>query len=152
MNLPAQPQNIDFCDTLFLFSIAEQDQNTLSIVLDEGVTSPISQDLSVSGGVFSNVHAVEVVATSRRFEFYWDSYISYAVRNESYASCKEWEESIGKKFRIYSKSVFLEYVASATLAKQDFPGPFIHYSIICANHIIDVVSQDPPTVRLAQRV
>ena len=152
MNLASQPEDIDACNTLFLFSIAERDQNTLAIVLDEGIASPAAQVLPVAGETIKNVHAVEVTPVARRFEFYWDSYISYTVRNESYAKRHKWEVSSGGKFLIFSKSAFLDYIVAATIAQQDFPGPFVHYSILCANHIIDVASQGPPTVRKLERV
>lgn len=152
MSIVAHPEEIDSCKTLFLFSITERDQNTLSIVLDEGITSPIAQDLPGSSGKIKNVHAVEVTPDSRRFEFHWDNYICYSVRNESYATWNKFEVSTGSKFLIYTKSMFLDYVAVATFAKQDFLGPFVHYSIICANHIIDIASQELPTVFKVERV
>ena len=84
----------------------------------------------------------------RLFEVYWDSDIAYSVRNESYAKNGDFEMvSWGRRPRLYSKSYFLEYLSSATFASSEYPGPIKHIEVTCENHIVEVVSSSPPTIR-----
>ena len=53
----------------------------------------------------------------------------------------------GTRFRIYSKSHFIEYMGTATFASDQYPGPMQHYEVVCENHIIDVLSTEPPAIR-----
>ncbi len=91
---------------------------------------------------------IEVTESSKLYEVVFDDYITYSVTNESYADAGENEEYEGTLARIYSKSAFLDYVANSTLATSDYPGPFKHYGFCCLNHIIDIASTEPPTVKL----
>jgi len=91
--------------------------------------------------------AIESDATCRAFELVWQSYVSYSVRNESFCTLDKEEVWEGRLFCLYSKSHFLDYVARATFARADYPGPFRHCGINCLNHIVDVVSTVEPQVR-----
>ncbi len=84
----------------------------------------------------------------RVFEVVWGSYIAYSVRNESYVANDKYEQCEGRLLVKYSKSRFLDYVASGTFATAEYPGPFTHWGIICGNHIIDVASTEEPVVGL----
>ncbi|MGG0847798.1 hypothetical protein [Peribacillus simplex] len=84
-----------------------------------------------------------------RIEFDW--YISYSVRNESFTMLDEYEEFKGGIFCIYSKSRYLDFVKLSTIASDFHPEPYKHYGINALNHIIDVVSTDPPTISLIER-
>jgi hypothetical protein len=69
--------------------------------------------------------------------------------NESYARVDEYDVAqSGKLMKIYSKSHFLDYLALASIASKDYPGPFVHYGLICLNHVIDVACQTPPTINM----
>lgn len=89
---------------------------------------------------------LEVTDSSRIYEVRFSDYITYSVRNESYTSIGPDEVFSGRLARVYTKSAFLEYVASGTFATADYPGPFKHYGFCCLNHIIDVAATEPPTV------
>jgi len=91
---------------------------------------------------------IEVTKSSKLYEVAFNDYIIYSVTNESYANAGENAEYEGKLARIYSKSAFLDYVANSTFATSDYPGPFKHYGFCCLNHIIDIASIEPPTVKV----
>ncbi len=94
-----------------------------------------------------NVRPVEVTGASRWFEVFWGHYITYAGRSECYFSGDNGEESSGNSFRIYTKSAFLDFVLNGTFARDDYPGPFVHYQVVCSDHIIDVASMRPTEIR-----
>lgn len=79
-------------------------------------------------------------------EFAFCPTIAYSVRNESYAQHTSYEQLTGHKFRLYSRSHYLDFVEAATIASNDYPGPMRHYGIICEDHIIDVVSVNEPDI------
>jgi hypothetical protein len=81
------------------------------------------------------------------FEIVWNSYVGYSVLNESYATPSDDERGDGNRFRTYSKSRFMQFISQATFACDDYPGPMRHYCVGCEDHILHVVSVDPPTVR-----
>jgi hypothetical protein len=99
------------------------------------------------GKVISGTRAIESDATCRAFELVWLSYVSYSVRNESFCTLDKEERWEGRLFCLYSKSHFLDYVAQATFASADYPGPLQHWGVNCLNHIVDVVSIAEPQVR-----
>jgi hypothetical protein len=140
-------QELDSCDHLYLNSISEPETNTLRLVLSEGIVSDRAETIVIGDAEIPDVRLIEVTAASRHFEVVWDSYISYAVRNESYCTWDKDEEWSGKAFRVYSKSKFLDFIAIGTIASDDYPGPFVHYEILCSDHIVDVASEHPPTVQ-----
>jgi len=139
-------EELDSCSYLYLEQISEPHINCLRLVISEGVTSDHAKPLAVGGMKISDARPIEVTNSSKWFEVVWDTYISFAVRDESFASSSD-EDWIGKVFRIYSRSRFLDFLSAGTFASSDFPGPFVHYEIACLDHIIDVASLHPPTIR-----
>lgn len=134
---------IDDCKYLYLDGLSEPEENALKVVVLEAGTGIVA-----APGVdvlLTNISPIEHTQGCRVFEITWPSYIAYSVRNESYAQNGD-DEFDGRLFRLCSKSHFLDYLASATFATSDYPGPFRHWSIACLNHVIDVVSQVEPTL------
>ena len=77
----------------------------------------------------------------------WEHYVAYCVLNESFASPPNDEDVYtGKSFRIYSKSGFRQYISRSTFATEEYPGPMQHYEVCCQDHVINVISTQPPTV------
>lgn len=97
-------------------------------------------------GLMNKSTPVEVTDSSKEYEIIFPDYITYSVRNESYTAWNDQEEFEGNPVRVYTKSVFLEYVKNATFATSDYPGSFKHYGFCCLNHIVDIVSMDAPTI------
>ena len=122
----------------------------MRLVVDEALVIDREESLEINGVILAGIRPIEVTGESKKFEVIWETYVTYAVRDESYCSWDESEEWSGERLRIYSKSKFLDFVAAGTFASDDYPGPFKHYQILCGNHVIDVASQDAPVVtRLA---
>jgi len=130
------------CKYLYLDALSEPEDNALRAVVLEA-----RSDMAVSTATVpvTNVSPIEHTRGCRVFEVTWDSYIAYSVRNESYAQNGS-DAFEGNLFRLCSKSHFLDYVACATFATSDYPGSFRHWSIVCLNHVVDVVSQVEPKV------
>jgi hypothetical protein len=139
-------QEIDSCTYLSLADIGEPEENSLRLVVDEALALEREETLEING-VSLTGRPIEVTDESRRFEVLWDTYITYAVHNESYCHWDDTEEWVGERLRVYSKSKFLEFIAVATFATDEYPGPFKHYQLICGNHVIDVVSEQAPVVK-----
>jgi len=146
MTVAPDPE-IESCSYLFVLKIEELDHNGLRLMLAEGKASPIPESISVAGTLLSDLHRVTSTGETREFEVVWDLYVAYSVRNESYATFDENEVACGGRFRVYSKSRFLDFICAATFATDEYPGPMCHIGINCEDHIIDVVSTKEPRVK-----
>ena len=138
---------LDACRYLYLSRITERETNCLLLLISEGIVSERIETFRLGTVEIPGARSIDITEDSRHFEVSWDTYISYAVRNESYCAWDKTEEWTGENFRMYSKSTFLDFVAHGTFATSEYPGPFVHYQIICSDHIIDVVSETRPKVR-----
>ena len=139
---------IDACKWIFLREIGESEENALRLIIEEAKSDGPPEDIEIlPGKVISGTRAIESDTTCRAFDLVWPSYVSYSVRNESFCTLDKEEVWEGRLFCLYSKSHFLDYVARATFASTDYPGPLRHWGINCLNHIVDVVSIAEPQVR-----
>lgn len=139
---------IDDCRWIYLRELVEPEENVLRLVIEEAKVSGPPEDIEVlPGKVISGTRAIESDASCRVFELVWPTYVSYCVRNESFCTQDKEEVWEGRLFCLHSKSHFLDFVARATFACADYPGPLRHWGINCLNHIIDVVSVCEPQVR-----
>ena len=89
----------------------------------------------------------DVTDESAAFEVVWSKYVAYSVMNESFAAVDEQERYTGNRIRLYSKSRFIDYVARASFACDEYPGPTQHIAVVCENHIIDVIAAMRPVVQ-----
>ncbi len=90
----------------------------------------------------------------RLFEIIYAYPISYTVLNETYGKYPEAPEAFtGKLFRQFSYSYLLEMTRKTTYASDDHPGPLPpqHHSIVCLNHVIDVITTSEPEMRLLRQ-
>ena len=133
---------INACKNLYVVDISEPEDNALRVVLEEGSTA---EDVAADGPV-THVREIKHREGDRTFTLLWDSYIAYSVRNESFATLDREEQCEGSTFVVYSKSRYLDFVAKATIASQDYPGPFKHWGVFGLNHILDIVSTDEPVI------
>ena len=149
---PIQPplfDAINSCRWLFLQKLWEPVDNELRLVVAEGRADGPAEDFEIMPGkVITDSRSVEVTPASRVFELGWPSYVAYSVRNESFCTDDESEVWEGRLLCVYSRSHFIDYVARSTFASDDHPGPLRHYGLNCLNHIVDVVSAEPPVARL----
>lgn len=148
MSIPDNPCVVDInsCSYIFLDEITESPGNRLRVVLHEGLVSPEARSLKIGNTVLSGLHAIRTSEKSRKFEVSWEYYVAYSVINESFAAREVEAVWIGHLFRVYSKSCFKNFIAAATFATEEYPGPMEHIGLICENHIIDVISTKEPSL------
>jgi hypothetical protein len=132
---------------LFLTEISEPEDNALRLIVTEGrLGEEVTEGLEGLGRIAEGSRAIVADEQSARYEILFEHYIAYAVLNESITVWDDEQTFEGKLFRVYSESKFLTYVASGTIANNDYPGPFRHYGIACQNHVVEVASTQPPLV------
>jgi len=131
---------------LFLNGIEEAGHNGLRLVIQVGAVSAEAENIQIGGSVISGLRQVSVGKSGPEYEITFASYIAYAIRNESYVLQDKEEAWVGKSFRVYSKSRFLDFVRSATLASPEYPGAFAHYSLVCQDHVVDIASVSQPKI------
>ena len=70
------------------------------------------------------------------------------VTNEIVAREDDAEQFTGKLLRTYSKSTFLDYMASTTNGAIDVLGLYTHYEVVTLNQIIDVAATREPEIEI----
>ena len=140
---------------LEMIEIQETYKDILRIVIAEAGVSESGPQLTEESepnetlrSILNESKAIEVGDDSQVYEILFEDYIAYAVTNESYAAGVIPEEYTGRLARVYSKSAFLNYIKQGTIATSEYPGEFMHYGFCCLNQIVDVVSQEPPVIKL----
>jgi hypothetical protein len=129
--------------SFFLGQISEPSTNRLRLVLVEGAAQgPVVEsvdDINIPGREILPLPQAEAVVVL------WESYVGYAVRNESYAL----EKGVPKVENMLVErdaSAFRDFVRHATWATDDHPGKLRHFEVICEHHVIDVISIDTPKI------
>jgi hypothetical protein len=138
---------INDCRSLFLADIQEMGRNSLQIAVAEGLPAGPPASIEVGGTIIRNRTPIEATDERRVFEIVWRSYVGYAVLNESYSDVSDEERYEGTRFRIYSKSRFIEYMSRTTFASDKHPGPTRHYCLACEDHILNVLSVEAQAMR-----
>lgn len=86
------------------------------------------------------------------YQITFEGTISYEVLNESYSCWDDYETwEYGNLFRVYTKSKFLDFISETTFAKE-FTASYCHYGILCLDHIIHVISEDPPKIKKISKI
>jgi len=135
---------MDRCGYLDLVQISELNNSLRLIVAELSVSDQVmpSPPSPVEGA-----HPVEHTRRDHLFEVLWPRYVAYNVFNESYTSwdASQSQEFQGKRFRLYHKSHYLNFVRKEQ--NVGFLAPkHKHWGVMCENHIIDVVSEQEPNV------
>ncbi|MBW9258234.1 MAG: hypothetical protein K1562_11490 [Candidatus Thiodiazotropha sp. (ex. Lucinisca nassula)] len=133
---------------IYLGGISEPEDNSLRLIVEEAGVSEDEKTIDIGGSELSGLRSIEVTECSCIYEVAFESYVAYSVRDESYALPDEYEVFEGRLICIYSKSHFLDYVSKSTFASDDHPGPYKNYGFNCLNHVVDVVSIEPPEITL----
>ena len=143
------------CEYLYLETVREPQDNQLRITILEAVAGERISEARLAAehdevlrSILAGSREIGHFDGCRKFELFWESYISYSVVNESYSN-GEPKASNGKGRLLveYESSNFLEYLSKATFATAEYPGPNRHWAVYCQNHTIDVASQVDPKVR-----
>lgn len=133
---------------IYLGEMGEPEDNALAFQIEEAMSSESKETLNVSGTKITGLSAIEVTKDSSIYQVVFPSYIAYSIRDESYAIPDDYEVFEGGLVCIYSRSHYLDYISKSTFACNDHPGPFLNYGFNCLNHIVDVVSSEPPKIEL----
>lgn len=137
-----------YASIFFLRKIEEPKDNSLRLVIEEAKSDGPPEDIEIlPDKVNCGLWPIESDSSCPAFELVWPWYVAYSVRNESFCALDKEEVWEGRLFCLYSKSHFLDYLARATFASDDYPGPMRHWGVNCLNHIVDVVSTDDPQIR-----
>lgn len=156
IEMDAKIEAIRSAKYLYMDSIAEPQDNCLRLVILEATSDVLpgqtvgSDEVTPLPGPFSAATPIVHGPGCRVFEIVWESYIGYAVQNESFHVPEPKEsEGDGRLFVRYTKSVYLDYLAKVTFASAEFPGPFVHWGIYCLNHTIEVASMAAPKITIS---
>lgn len=133
---------------IYLGEMGEPEDNALVFQIEEAMSSESKETLNVSGTKITGLSAIEITKDCSIYQVVFPSYIAYSIRDESYAIEDDYEVFEGRLACIYSRSHYLDYISKSTFACNDHPGPFLNYGFNCLNHIVDVVSSEPPTIEL----
>jgi len=138
---------------IYLNSIFEPEDNALIVDIERckisgNVAEEKTEGSTSSASSYASID-VDYALPIIRLTFDW--YIAYSVRNESFTVIEEYEMYKGSAFAVYSKSRYLDFIEVGTIADDIHPGPFKNYGIHALNHIIDVVSTEPPSISVIQR-
>lgn len=131
---------------LQLAEIGEPADNSLFLRFEEAIPSGIKEDIEILGMTVKDTQSIITSEDCAAYEVLFDDYITYCVTNESFTVGTDNEKFIGKLFRIYSESNFLEYISKTFFVTNEYPGPYKHYCFDCLNHVIDVVSVSEPKI------
>ena len=132
----------------YLAALVEPGDNALRLILEEArADGPATTHGNDGRELPFPAKAIETTPGCARIELYFDSYIAFSVRNESYAQYADIDVYEGRFAQIYSQSLFLEFVGKGTFASSTYPGPFVHYGFSTLNHLVDVVSCVSPRIQ-----
>ena len=135
----------------FALSIKDDPDNRLSIVIALPKNCPAA-DEDIADSRLKDIlsHSTLVIEdTEQLYEIAFGSYVIYQCRNESYTSYDPTEVMKGKYLVIFERSHFLGYYESVIFDKDTGNEKVCrkHYGVYGEKHIIDVISNEPPTIR-----
>ena len=135
----------------FVLKISDSSDNELRIIL---ATAKTGDKKSLSTGspklddIFVNSELIEP-DKQNVYEIVFSDYIIYQCRNESYTAFDDTEIRSGKYLVTFEKSRLLDFYENVIFDFDsiDTKTKRKHYGIISANHIIDVIANEPPIIR-----
>lgn len=133
---------------LYLTSISEPQDNLLRLVIEAAHAKGPAEPLDPSLPALGEGRTIVADETTPAWEVTFDTYVAYAVLNESFAlpaqDDEAWEGA--QFFHRYRKSRFLEHIRSVTFASDEWPGPMLHFEIVCLNHVVEIVTTHEPEI------
>ena len=135
----------------FVLKISDSSDNELRIIL---ATAKTGDKKSLSTGspklddIFVNSELIEP-DKQNVYEIVFSDYSIYQCRNESYTAFDDTEIRSGKYLVTFEKSRLLDFYENVIFDFDsiDTKTKRKHYGIISANHIIDVIANEPPIIR-----
>lgn len=137
---------INSCQHLFVRTISEPIEGSLRLLIEEGRPAGEVSTLKSGGTVLTGLHRVSSTPECRLYELLWEHYVIYSVLNESFGKPDDSAIYSGHRLRVYSKSDFIDYVSTATIATGEYPGPMQHVGLLSENHVVDVISTVEPRI------
>ncbi len=147
-------QRINAVKYLYMRSIKEPVDNQLEIYVEQAVPNEEKRGLVAPPGappelahLFLDVAPVETLPGCLGIRLRWSRYAAYQVTEQYVGNggVHDDEAFEGSHLRVYSKSHFLDHLARNIGVHA---APLLHFKIMCENHLIDVASEQPPTIEL----
>ena len=90
-------------------------------------------------------------STVKRYQLDFPSYVSYSVTFEDYTALDESEQYEGNAFRLYSKSIYFDFLQKTSNLQRQYNGKTCTvYAMMCIEHIVNIVSYSEPTITISQ--
>ncbi|MGH9741857.1 MAG: hypothetical protein ACRD51_05840 [Candidatus Acidiferrum sp.] len=144
--------SLDSAKYLYLRELSEPRDNSLRLVIQEAVANPSGivrsslPELPELEALRNDFLPIESTSACSTYELTWIRYVAYLVTEECVGSCGQYGDEIfiGRLFRVYTKSHFLEHLVRDTGGHTE---EILHYKLTCLNHLIDVAAYVPPEVK-----
>ena len=138
----------------FLSAISDGPDNELHVVITAAKVGEVGSGLGDANNALHDIllESRPITPDNKvQYEIYFENYIIYQVRNESFAIYGEEEIRYGTHLIIFEKSRLLNGLNTvANVFKSDdgtcYPGNWTHYGIYTQNHVIDIISHCPPVI------
>ncbi|MFK4329573.1 hypothetical protein ABH955_000225 [Bacillus sp. RC240] len=138
---------MEFKGYIYLNKLIEPEGNSLRVLIDRCKVNKTKGLMKITGEVEIEASSIDVDNNLPIVQLDFETYVAYSITNESFTVMDDYEISEGRIFRIYSKSRYLDFIKTGTIAEFIFPEEqFVHYQIPCLNHIIDIISYDEPKI------
>ena len=150
----------DTVRSLFLEHLIDNSDNELAIIISKSITrNPTAEENRIAAN--GNEALNDVLNSSmvlepnpnELYKIYFESYIMYQGRNESYAYNDDGEVTIGRGLILFEKSKLLDYAKefieeelALVVCKKT---KLRHYGIYTLNNVIDVITFCEPTIEKA---
>jgi hypothetical protein len=143
----------------FLSSLSDGPDNELQVVISAAIVGEVGTGIrpEVTGALRDILSECRPITpnSNAMYEIFFENYILYQTRNESFTSYAPEEIRSGNFLITFESSRLLDSIPlfSDAFHSDDgtyYPGPWKHYGIYTQNHIIDVISHCPPSVTLIQ--
>ena len=141
----------------FLVSMTDHPDNELSIIISLAAKGDEDEALNLTRYPQETADKLKDLLRDsypicedpeRIYQIHFRDYVIYQCRNESYTYGDSSEIRIGKYLTVYEKSKFLDYYESVLFDfdDHDTKSKRKHYCIDTVNHVIDIISNSPPTI------
>ena len=143
-----KPRAVEWLDLnrlnyVYLTAIREPKDNFLELVIEQAPASDFREELEGLGMSPDDPVDIDPLLEAYRIEF--PNYIAYAIRDESFARNDTPEDYLGTLARLYRQSKFLDYVDSTSTGLRT-NDRLQHYSLLCLEHVVEVVSMSTPNL------
>ena len=137
----------------FLLSLSDDQDLTLRVVIafpkdGEAGTDPRSLNEKVKE--LLDKYVPVGADMDQVYEIVFENYILYQMRNESYTSWDEYEVRKGRYLIVFERSRLLDYYEDSIFdfdSEETRKTQRKHYGIYTENHILDIISNEPPKIR-----